>query len=144
MLRMQTTEATQQSSSIVKYSELPLLSQTCSLFGNWSKFLGLLESTADQHSHENLLFLVHLSVHTRRSYPIDQKLPKNHAYRLSNDSEANKDYQKRITVTAFCLSPVQQRPSRKTASQLPICRNMHSRKNAWNFNPPGAPHFGGS
>ena len=37
-------------------------------------------------------------------------------------------YRKELTVTTLYISPVQQRPSRKTASQLQSYRNMRSRK----------------
>ena len=77
MLRMQTTEITQQPASDVRSSELPILSQTCSLQGNRSRlFWAIRNLQPDQHSHESILLLIHLSDDTSRLYRSDQELAK--------------------------------------------------------------------
>ena len=72
---MQTTETTQQPASDIRSSELPILSQTCSLQGNRRRrFWAFRNLQPDQHSHESLLLLIHLSDDTSRSYRSDQEL----------------------------------------------------------------------
>ena len=74
---MQTTDTTHQPASDVRSSELTILSQTCSLQGNRSRlFWALRNVQPDQHKHESLLLLIHLSDDTSHSYQSDQELAK--------------------------------------------------------------------
>ena len=59
---------------------------------------------------------------------VTRNLQKESCIMHSNDSSADEDYRKEFTVTMLYISPVQQRPSRKAASQLQRYRNMRNRK----------------
>ena len=70
-------QTTQQPASDVRSSELTILSQTCSLQRNGSwLFWAFWNLQPNQHSHESLLLLIHLSNDTSRSYRSDQELAK--------------------------------------------------------------------
>ena len=145
MLRMQTTETTQQPASDVRSSELPILCQTCSLQRNGSAlFWAFWNLQPNQHSHESLLLPIHLSNDTSRSYRSDQKLAKENIHNgIPTILQPTRTTGKNSQWKRFIFHQHSNDLRRKQLHNYRNTEKCGIEKNCMEIIPPRAPQFGG-
>ena len=146
MLRMQTTETTQQPTSDVRSSELLTLSQTCGLQRNRSGlFWAFWNLQPDQHSHESLLLPINLSDDTSRSYRSDQEIAKGIMHNgIPTILQPTRSTGNNWQWQRFKFHQYSKDLPGKQFTNTELKKYAESKKITRKFIPSGAPHFGGT